>query len=57
MAKRNTYDEDEELEEKFNLHDYVRVAHYLTPYRRRLGIALASILLGNVAVIMGPFLP
>ncbi len=49
MAKRNTYDEDEELEEKFNLHDYVRVAHYLIPYRRRLGIALASILLGNVA--------
>lgn len=56
MAKRNTYDEDEELEEKFNLHDYVRVAHYLIPYRRRLGIALASILLGNVAMIMGPFL-
>ncbi len=35
MAQRNTYREDEELEEQINLRDLRRVAVYLKPYRWR----------------------
>lgn len=56
MAKRNTFNEDEEYEESFNWRDYVRLAKYLKPYRKRVAIVLSTILLGNVAVILGPYL-
>ncbi|WP_262316403.1 ABC transporter ATP-binding protein [Lacticaseibacillus parakribbianus] len=56
MAKRNTFDEDEEYTEKFNLHDYARLGHYLRPYKKKLALALGSILIGNVALILGPYL-
>lgn len=32
MAKRNTFREDEELEEHINLHDILRIGVYLKPY-------------------------
>lgn len=56
MAKRNTYSEDEALEERFNWRDYQRLGKYLRPYRFKLLKVLATILLGNVAVILGPYL-
>lgn len=56
MAKRNTYNEDEQLNEHFNWHDYARLGHYLRPYSGRMVLVLGSILLGNVAVILGPYL-
>ncbi|WP_125705933.1 ABC transporter ATP-binding protein [Lacticaseibacillus daqingensis] len=56
MAKRNTYNEDETLKQSFNWHDYARLGHYLRPYRGKLALALGSILLGNVALILGPYL-
>ena len=31
MAKRNTFREDEELEEQINLHDILRIGVYLKP--------------------------
>ncbi|KRM29933.1 ATP-binding cassette domain-containing protein [Schleiferilactobacillus harbinensis] len=56
MAKRNTYDQDEELEQEFNWAYYKRLGKYLKPYLRRLLVVLGSILLANVAIIMGPYL-
>lgn len=56
MAKRNTYNEDEKLSEHFNWRDYARLGHYLRPYAWRMLLVLLSILLGNVAVILGPYL-
>ena len=40
MAQRNTYREDEELEEQINLHDIRRVAVYLKPYRKRIAVSV-----------------
>ncbi|WP_318767548.1 ABC transporter ATP-binding protein [Lactiplantibacillus carotarum] len=56
MAKRNTSNQDEQLSERFNWHDYARLGHYLKPYSWRMLVVLGSILLGNVAVILGPYL-
>ncbi|BDZ32340.1 multidrug ABC transporter ATP-binding protein [Lactiplantibacillus brownii] len=56
MAKRNTYNEDEKLNEHFNWHDYARLGHYLRPYSWRMLLVLGSILIGNIAVILGPYL-
>ena len=35
MAQRNTYREDEELEESINFHDLRRIGRYLRPHGRR----------------------
>ncbi|MDQ7938705.1 ABC transporter ATP-binding protein [Lactiplantibacillus sp. WILCCON 0030] len=56
LAKRNTYNEDEKLNEHFNWHDYARLGHYLRPYSWRMLLVLGSILIGNIAVILGPYL-
>jgi len=56
MAKRNTYNQDEELTVHFNWHDYARLGHYLRPYAWRLLLVLATIIIGNIAVILGPYL-
>lgn len=56
MAKRNTYNEDEELTVHFNWHDYARLGHYLRPYAWRLLLVLVTIIIGNIAVILGPYL-
>lgn len=56
MAKRNTYNEDEKLNEHFNWHDYARLGHYLRPYSLRMLLVLGSILIGNIAIILGPYL-
>ncbi|ERL65166.1 ABC transporter ATP-binding protein [Schleiferilactobacillus shenzhenensis] len=56
MAKRNTYNEDEALEQEFNWGYYKRLGKYLKPYLGRLMIVLGSILVANVAVILGPYL-
>lgn len=56
MAKRNTFNEDETLTTHFNWHDYARLGHYLKPYRWRMLRVLLTILIGNAAVILGPYL-
>jgi ATP-binding cassette subfamily B protein len=56
LAKRNTYDVDEAENDHFNWHDYARLGHYLKPYRLKLLLALGSILIGNIALILGPYL-
>lgn len=56
MAKRNTFNEDENLKERFNWHDYARLAPYLKPYSWRMLRVLLTIIIGNAAVILGPYL-
>ncbi len=43
MAQRNTYREDEELEEQINLRDLRRVSVYLKPYRKRIAAIVAVV--------------
>ena len=42
MAQRNTYREDEELEEQINFRDILRVGKYLKPYIDRKSTRLNS---------------
>ncbi|WP_179394568.1 ABC transporter ATP-binding protein [Lacticaseibacillus absianus] len=56
MAKRNTANVDEDLTENFQWRDYARLSHYLRPYAGRLAVVLGTILLGNIATILGPYL-
>ena len=42
MAKRNTFREDEELEEQINLHDILRIGVYLKPYMARVCLLYTS---------------
>ncbi|WP_338207605.1 ABC transporter ATP-binding protein [Lactiplantibacillus paraxiangfangensis] len=56
MAKRNTSNEDEQLKAHFNWHDYARLGQYLKPYTWRMLVVLGSILIGNIAIILGPYL-
>ncbi len=56
MAQRNTFREDEELEEQINVHDLLRVARYLKPYLGRvLRVALVVVLMSVIAVTV-PYL-
>ena len=41
MAQRNTYREDEELEEQINFRDILRVGKYLKPYMAQVARILA----------------
>ena len=45
MAKRNTFREDEELEEQINLHDILRIGVYLKPYMSRIARILAVVVM------------
>ncbi len=56
MAKRNTFDVDEELEEELNFEDLKRILTYIKPYRKRIYVILMIILLANIAALTGPFL-
>lgn len=56
MAKRNTYDEDEELEEKINLHDIVRIAAYLKPYLGHVARIVAVVLFMSCITVAAPYL-
>ncbi|UUX33002.1 ABC transporter ATP-binding protein [Fundicoccus culcitae] len=52
---RNRYDEDEVLEEEFRPEDYKRVGRYLIPYKITIIKVLISILISNVALMLGPY--
>ena len=55
MAKRNTFREDEELEEQINLHDILRIGVYLKPYMSRIARILAVVMMSCIAVVV-PYL-
>ncbi|MFD1431902.1 ABC transporter ATP-binding protein [Lacticaseibacillus yichunensis] len=56
MAKRNTFDEDEELQETFNWSYYRRLGRYLVPYLTKLALVLGTLILGSLAGTLGPYL-
>ena len=58
MAQRNTYREDEELEEQINFRDILRVGKYLKPYTSfrisfSSGIPWHTTLLTDVHTLLG----
>ena len=54
--QRNTYKEDEELEEELNVHDIKRVAAYLKPYMRQVLKILVAVLLMSLCAIAIPYM-
>ena len=56
MAQRNTYREDEELEEQINLCDLRRVSVYLKPYRKRIAAIVAVVVSMSCIAVSVPYL-
>lgn len=56
MAQRNTYREDEELEETINLHDILRVGKYLKPYLPQVVRILVVVISMSCIVVTVPYL-
>ena len=56
MAKRNTFREDEELEEQINLHDILRIGVYLKPYKARVIRILAVVVMMSCIAVVVPYL-
>lgn len=56
MAKRNTFREDEELEEQINLHDILRIGVYLKPYMARVARILAVVVMMSCIAVVVPYL-
>ncbi|MDF7665017.1 ABC transporter ATP-binding protein [Bifidobacterium sp. ESL0745] len=56
MAKRNTYDEDEELDEKINIHDIFRIATYLKPYLGQVARIVTVVLFMSCISVSTPYL-
>lgn len=56
MAQRNTYKEDEELEEKINLHDIIRIAAYLKPYSGQVARIVSVVVMMSCINVAGPYL-
>ena len=56
MAKRNTYREDEELEEQINLHDILRIGVYVKPYMSRIIRILAVVVMMSCIAVVVPYL-
>ncbi|NMM94938.1 ABC transporter ATP-binding protein [Bifidobacterium oedipodis] len=56
MAQRNTYREDEELAERINLRDILRVGKYLKPYVGQVARILAVVISLSVILVSVPYL-
>ena len=56
MAKRNTFREDEELEEQINLHDILRIGVYLKPYMSHIARILAVVVMMSCIAVVVPYL-
>lgn len=54
--KRNTYDQDEHLDQDFNLKQLMRIIGYIRPYGKKLFGTLAIILLSTLAGLATPLL-
>lgn len=53
---RNTFNQDEELEQEFNWSYYKRLASYIVPYKKEIGVVLGVIVIANIAAMLGPYL-
>ena len=56
MARRNTYREDEELEERVNLHDIARIGVYLKPYMLAVMRILCAVVMMSCISVSVPYL-
>lgn len=56
MAKRNTFREDEELEEQINLGDLRRITVYMRPYRARIARIVAVVMSMSCIAVSVPYL-
>ncbi|KFI64256.1 ABC transporter ATP-binding protein [Bifidobacterium cuniculi] len=56
MARRNTYREDEELEEQINFSDLKRVGSYLRPYRGHIARIVAVVVSMSCIAVSVPYL-
>ena len=56
MAQRNTFREDEELEESIDLHDIARVGKYLKPYMAQVARILVVVISMSCIVVAVPYL-
>ena len=56
MARRNTYREDEELEERVNLHDIARIGVYLKPYMPAVMRILCAVVMMSCISVSVPYL-
>lgn len=52
---RNTFDQDETLQEEFNWHHYQRLGKYIAPYKRPVTKALFVIIFANMLAMLGPY--
>ncbi|MDT2808193.1 ABC transporter ATP-binding protein [Vagococcus lutrae] len=52
---RNTFDQDEILQEEFNWHHYQRLGKYIAPYKRPVTKALLVIIFANMLAMLGPY--
>lgn len=55
MAKRNTYQTDEELTKSFSWHDYKRLGTYIKPYKKSVLLILFIIVISNLVGMLGPY--
>ena len=55
MAQRNTYREDEELEEQINFRDILRVGKYLKPYMAQVARILVVVISMSCIVVAVPY--
>ena len=56
MAQRNTYREDEELEEQINFRDILRVGKYLKPYMAQVARILVFVISMSCIAVAVPYL-
>ncbi|MGY3749012.1 ABC transporter ATP-binding protein [Vagococcus acidifermentans] len=54
MAK-NTFSQDETLQEEFNWFHYKRLFQYIVPYKKPFMLILLTIILANIAAMAGPY--
>ena len=55
MAKKNTFNVDEERTQEFSKEDYKRVLKYLKPYQKQFIFVLISIFFANFLAMLGPY--
>ena len=53
---RNKYDVDEELESEFNMGHVKRLIRYVIPYKKKMLVTIAIMLISSVANLIGPYL-
>ncbi|QGQ99482.1 ABC transporter ATP-binding protein [Paenibacillus psychroresistens] len=53
---RNKFDQDEMLDSPFRFSDFKRIMVYIKPYKKQILLTLSTILLANLALMLGPYL-